>query len=309
MNTAERCPVCDETDVRAVAPYRHSDPAFAGRSRAVCGGCGMIFTSPMPDEAALAAYNARFWNAQGIAPAERVAGAFHSGLNRLRVAHVERYLDSRRLAVSTVLEAGPGGGNFARHWLARHPSSRYHAVESDESCHPALKAQGITLHRKPEDISGECPVDLVILSHVLEHTTDPCGFLRRMTAPLRRGGALFVEVPCRDFEFKKKDEPHLLFFDKPPMGRMLDELGFKEIQLSYHGRELDELRSRPGIFDRIDRMRTRLVEQGLVAPFAFGFSGLDVVKDPLERALVGPYEAHREKTHPARWLRAAALKS
>lgn len=309
MNTVECCPVCDGTDVRAVAPYRHSDPAFTALSRAVCGGCGMIFTSPMPDEEALAAYNARFWNAQGIVPAERMAGAFHSGLNRLRVAHVEKYLKSQRLEASTVFEAGPGGGNFARHWLARHPGSRYHAVESDGTCHAALNAHGVTLQRQPEDIPQDPPVDLVIVSHVLEHAPDPRGFLRRMTAPLRSGGALFVEVPCRDFEFKKKDEPHLLFFDKGPMSRMLHGLGFKETQLSYHGRELEALRSRPRILDRIDGFRTCLIAQGIVLPFALGFSGLDVVQDPLERALVGPYDAHREKARPARWLRAAAIKS
>jgi acetyltransferase-like isoleucine patch superfamily enzyme/SAM-dependent methyltransferase len=301
-----RCPVCRDEHVRAVAPYRHTSALFAGRSRTICDACGMVFASPMPDAAALAAYNASYSDsAHGGTPTDRVTIAFHSGINRLRVAHVERYLDDRGIAVSAVLEVGAGRGHFARHWRARHPDSRYHAIESDISCHPSLLALGVKVHKDPHDLLPKTPLDLVVMSHVLEHTTDPMYFLRQMTAGLRSGGMLFIEVPCRDWEFKTQDEPHLLFFDKAPMARLLSALGFGETLLTYHGHEIAELRSESPFMRIVNVLRARLLACGIVAPFA----RLEiVVEDPLQRAAVAPFLAHRERSHPARWLRAAAQK-
>lgn len=268
----------------------------------------MVFAAPMPDAAALAVYNTSYFDsAHGGAPTNPVAIAFHSAIARLRVAHVEHFLDARGIAVSAVLEVGAGGGYFARHWLGRHPDSSYHAIESDTSCHPGLLAMGVEVLQDPRD-TQQPPLDLVVMSHVLEHTTDPSDFLRGMTARLRRGGVLFIEVPCRDWEFKAQDEPHLLFFDKVPMARLLSDLGFAEIQLTYHGREIAKLRS-PSLVTRVmGGVRARLLARGVVAPFARVTSGLEVLKEPLERAAVAPYEAHRECSRPAWWLRAAAQK-
>lgn len=303
-----RCPVCRDRHVRAVAPYRHTSALFAGRSRTTCDTCGMVFASPMPDAIALAAYNTSYFDsAHGGVPTDSIAIAFHSGINRLRVVHVERFLHARGVAVSSVLEVGAGGGYFARHWLARHPDSSYHAIESDTSCHPGLLAIGVEVLQDPRDAQQPL-LDLVVMSHVLEHTADPSDFLQKMTARLRRGGVLFIEVPCRDWEFKAEDEPHLLFFDKIPMTRLLSDLGFAEIQLTYHGREIAKLRSPSLVARVVRRVRARLLVHGVVAPFARITAGLEVLEEPLERAAVAPYEAHRECSRPAWWLRAAAQK-
>ena len=303
------CPVCRTDHARPVAPYRHTSALFAGRSRTMCDTCGMVFASPMPDEAALAAYNASYFDsAHGGAPTNPVAIAFHSAINRLRVAYVERYMDIRSISVQSVLEVGAGGGHFARHWLARHTGTRYHAIESDVSLRPALRAQGVELHEDLQDLLQRPPLDLVAMSHVLEHTIDPSAFLIAMTARLRRGGALFIEVPCRDWEHKTHDEPHLLFFDKAPMARLLSELGFGEIQLTYHGREITELRSRSLVARFAGALRSRLLARGIVAPYSRMVPGLEVLEDPLERAAVAPFQAHFEQSNPAWWLRTMAQK-
>lgn len=264
----------------------------------------------MPDEASLAAYNASYFSsAHGGRPTDKVSVAFHSAINRLRVAHVERYVEAVGLGVSSVLEVGAGGGFFARHWCARHPETSYHAIESDTSLHSNLQDIGVTLHADTHNsLAGEA-VDLVVMSHVLEHSTDPRKFLREMTAPLRPGGALFVEVPCRDWEYKSQDEPHLLFFDKTPMARLLDELRFENVELTYHGEEIERLRS-PSLATRVlGAVRSRLLARGVIAPFAHAAPGLEVLEDPLQRAAVAPFEAHREQSRPAWWLRAVAQKA
>ena len=269
----------------------------------------MVFASPMPDDAALANYNASYFdNAHGGAPTDPVATAFHSAINLLRVVHLEQYLDARKIPVSAVLEVGPGGGHFARHWLTRHRGVNYHAIEADISCHPALCALGVKLHASPQMLESAPSPDLVVMSHVLEHTADPAKFLLAMTARLGTGGALFIEVPCRDWEHKTQDEPHLLFFDKPSMARLLNNLGFGEIQLTYHGCEITRLRSHPLARRMVSALRGRLLACGIVAPFARVAPGLEIIVDPLERAAVAPFKAHVTSDHPAWWLRAIARK-
>jgi SAM-dependent methyltransferase len=282
---------------------------FAGCAKMRCNDCGMVFVSPMPEADALAAYNsAYFVNAHGGIPVDAATIAFHSAINRLRVAHVERFLSAQSIAVQSVLEIGAGGGHFAGHWLARHPETRYHAIEADRSCHPSLLQLGVRLHQTPSECYADAGVDLVVMSHVLEHMADPLGFLQAAAAGLQAGGALFIEVPCRDWEFKDEDEPHLLFFDKEPMQQLLRRLGYRDGTLSYHGRELSMLReggSQPGLLERI---RARLIRFGVVAPFAWAIPGLEALRDPLERAVVAPFQAHCERTTPAWWLRAIARK-
>ena len=41
---------------------------------------------------------------------------------------------------------------------------------------------------------------------------------------LKKKGHLFIEVPCKDWDHKNEDEPHLLFFDKKSMVRLAEKL-------------------------------------------------------------------------------------
>jgi len=54
--------------------------------------------------------------------------------------------------------------------------------------------------------------DVVILSHVLEHVTDPLSMLKSAVSLLVPNGILLLDVPNRDYLFKKDVFPHVLFF-------------------------------------------------------------------------------------------------
>jgi SAM-dependent methyltransferase len=290
--------------------YRGAHRIFAGLAIAECGVCGMAFADPMPSKDDLAAYNASYFtSAHGGIPTSVAAQAFFSGIARLRLACLEAYLESRHApTVSTVMEFGPGPGFFATAWLERHPGTTYLASETDTSCHARLTKSGIKLVDDAYLTEAEGAVDLVVMSHVLEHVTAPLDFIREATRGLRKGGVLFIEVPCRDYLHKSIDEPHLLFFDKKPMGRLLEVSGFEDIELGYFGQEIDGLRMASVFRAKWMSLRSRLIDKGVIWPFSRNRDGMAILTDPMERAAVAPFKAHRETSAPAWWLRAMARK-
>jgi hypothetical protein len=183
------------------------------------------------------------------------------------------------------------------------PETKYFALESDLDNQRRLADFGLSLLETPRALNRSA--DLVIMSHVLEHVASPTEFLSEMTADLREGGCVFVEVPCRDWEYKSLDEPHLLFFDKKPIQLLLEKCGFSDIQVSYFGPPLQGSSN----FQRMQAWRERLLARGLVWPFSRVQEGTEMLADPLERAVVTPFRAHRESTQPAWWLRAVAIKA
>lgn len=266
----------------------------------------MSFASPMPSDAELSEYNAAYFeNAHGGTPTSRSIVAFFSGISRLRLAFLQQFLRRYRIHIDSALELGPGPGYFARGFLESEPRCAYFAIETDKSCHNQLRNSGVRLIDNLEAVQ----TDLVVMCHVLEHVPDPVNFIRRSTEGLKSGGALFIEVPCRDWEHKTLDEPHILFFDKQPMRTLLHRLGFKDVEVSYHGVPIKQLNRTSWIERKWMSVRTRLINIGIVMPFAKVHSGMESLSNPLERALVSPCLAHRESIEPAWWLRAVARKA
>ena len=94
-----------------------------------------------------------------------------------------------------------------------------------------LKNGGKIIDEKKEKIEDE--YDFVILSHVLEHVTEPL-FLKTFVDKLKKGGHLFIEVPCMDWKHKILDEPHLLFLTKN-YGGIVKQLELTQLKIAYYG--------------------------------------------------------------------------
>ncbi len=304
------CPVCESVAVEIRSAYRGNHPTFKSLNRAHCNSCGMGFATPMPDDKLLSEYNASYFeSAHGGTATNVVYVAFFSAIARLRQAFLETYLNSRQVAVSTVLEFGPGPGFFAHAWLVRHPGTTYMARETDTSCHAGLNKIGVQIINESSITTNGLSVDVVVMSHVLEHVTAPKDFIKDATRNLRNGGVLFIEVPCLDYQHKPSDEPHLLFFDKKSMQHLLISAGFVNIELGYFGQEIDKLQSTSAFKSKWMVLRSRLIRVGVVWPFARQRNGMETLTNPLERAAVAPFKAHIESFKPAWWLRAVAQKA
>lgn len=295
------CPVCASNTLAQIGPYRASSPLMAKRHRAQCSTCSLVFADPLPSEADWEAYNADYFtSAHGEAHLAPRAVTFRAALGKIRADFIAQEAAARGLTIHRILEIGPGFGELAEAWIATHPNTAYCAVETDSSVYTRLTSIGVSLVPDMKTISGE-GFDLVLASHVLEHTLDPVGFLSSMAQCTKSGGLIFVETPCRDDLYKTGDEPHTLFFDKPAMADAAKRAGLTGLKLSYHGEARQDL-----IAER-DRSRPiRLMMRGLREIRLDRNLGLPPSLSAPERRIVRGFDAHRASQSPARWIRLTA---
>ncbi|MCP3984518.1 MAG: methyltransferase domain-containing protein [bacterium] len=159
----------------------------------LCRQCGLVFTDPQPDPALLAS----FYSAQ-----ERDAFVAEDGDDRIpgegsrrdQAAWIEATLGS--LSGLRVLEVGCYEGFLLK--LLRDRGAVVHGIE------PQASAAALARERwavpawagRFEDAELEDEgFDLIVLSHVLEHLSDPRAGIARCYELLAPGGALFIEVP------------------------------------------------------------------------------------------------------------------
>lgn len=302
INATPKCPVCSNYHTRELRSYRSSHSIFNFSSLYSCDTCTLVFAYPPPSHSELDKYNrSYFCNAHSGLPNSEDVLAFHAGLAHLRKDYISTYLSNGEHSVRSVLEIGPGVGYLSRCWLDQFPTHQYFAFETDDDCRKILKSQGVVCDACPPKHS----IDLVIASHVVEHLSDPINFLDEITDYIRPGGCLFVEVPCQDHLYKSSDEPHLLFFNDDSIQHLLKKLGFVDIQTAYYGRKLSSLKKPFSSSFLFNKLRSRIA---MTSPFGsflaqIKFPSLD---DPLQKAVLLPYQPHIKSNKPAWWLRVMA---
>jgi SAM-dependent MidA family methyltransferase len=263
----------------------------------------------MPTDLQLQEYNSGYFkSAHGGHPKSSSAIAFFSGINKLRCEYISNILNKKNFKVSRILEIGPGKGYLASHWLTKYPKSTYYGVETDFTCHEILKKIGVKI-LLPEQVESTVEeVDLVIISHVLEHVSDPLSFLHIVTQKLKKGGALFIEVPCNDWQHKECDEPHLLFFNNKSITKCLKNIGFEQIQVNYFGQSIEKLKAKSKLQEIFSIIRIKLIDLGFCYLFSYTSNKDLALLTPIERASTRSFLAHKESEQASWWLRTVSFK-
>lgn len=297
------CPICKSANMRPIKPYAAENSFFANSTICQCDKCSMQMISPLPSNEAWDAYNrSYFMNAHGGLNSSKWFGTYNIGLAKIRLNAFIKYLDKQNVKVRTILEIGPGPGYLMQELKKRFPNLVYYVVESDISVHDHLKRHGAAIINAA-DINTIKSVDAVIATHVLEHTLDPVGFLQHFTSILRPGGAVFIETPCRDHEYKSLHEPHVLFFEKSTLRRCFEMCGLRHISLTYNGDVIPNLRCNGFIRKCLVKLE---IKTGIPFHLLLGqywakdqFFGL-TYQQSLAIVETSP---HIEQDEPARWVR------
>jgi len=211
-----------------------------------CSACGLGIAWPRISDVELDAYYTQggYWGTTGepeLLVPKLHPGHFALAQARWAFARAATPVASDKLSI---LDVGAGHGFFGM-VASRDTSvalSRYVAVESDvhlraslERSWPHFAPKGaLTTVSDLSDAEGS--FDLIVLSNILEHLNDPAGLLGEVAALLAVDGVVFVDVPCRDEQFKADVFPHVLFFDADALAGLLGSTGFEVLALTGFGR-------------------------------------------------------------------------
>jgi hypothetical protein len=130
---------------------------------------------------------------------------------------------------------------------------------------PYANIETVQAHLTPENaaeiVRRRGPVDVLVVRHILEHAENPRRLLRALSALLRDGGYMIVEVPDCEGNIAYQDytmiwEEHTLYFTRQTFDAIMPIAGCRNLGtdvapytfencLVAYGRKIDETDSRP----------------------------------------------------------------
>lgn len=247
------CPACDSTSVRVLEPMPLSSGGGANPVgfASGCRACGLVFSSPMPDQQTLDA----FYSPQGH------WGQDHRQRNEVLERRAQRALagyrkeNQPRRARHVILEAlepfvpvfNPSPGAAALDYGCGDGKLLNGLQEAGWRTFGVEPSSDVAFlrHERLESLPAEPAFDLVVLHHVLEHVPRPLDLLTSLVATLRPGGVLFISVPRLDmlpehgdFRYCVNGRTHLVSFTEDCLRELLRRAG-AEALAALSSRELD----------------------------------------------------------------------
>lgn len=190
------CPACGSAAVSTTATVRTSDLIHSYRSMGI-DAATYLATTPE-----IAMHQCRACDLGFFSPPCAGDGAFYEQLQRFDWYYQDEkpeyaFAGGHVAAGSRVLEVGCGKGAF-RAWLA--PDVAYTGLEFNDEAVRKAQAAGLDVRKQPvqEHAAAGARYDVVCSFQVLEHVTDPKGFVHACVQALVPGGKLIIAVPAQD---------------------------------------------------------------------------------------------------------------
>lgn len=229
--TVTACPICQGNTLQTVETKADSFIPLLVLHQ--CATCGMIFLSPrLTLRAVVQVENESMVYDLSSAEAEQtVAGP---------LTEMAAYLGSFvRSGGRRWLDIGCNRGRLLE--AARRLGWQPLGVEiATEPAHAARRQYGLTVYPDLAEIGREGLFDMITAWHVLEHTTDPMGFLRAAAGKLAPGGVLALQVPAYDFreEYARRRQLHSLvctvhnfYFTRDSLADVLARIGLHTLSI------------------------------------------------------------------------------
>lgn len=218
------CPNCHAEAISQLHSYKGSHPVFQKMFLEHCNQCDLVFAAPQPTMTELGQYYSCYWDGSA-AISTAATRRYYLAQSISRVRYLSNVLTSGKAI--DVLDVGAGVGLFDDALQFCGVSRNYMAVEPDNDQYEKLSSKfgRQNVAKDISEIPADRSFDLIVLSHVLEHMTDPHEFIGIVLQFLRADGVLFIEVPNEDYLYKTNFEPHLLFFNEISLSATLSNHG------------------------------------------------------------------------------------
>jgi 2-polyprenyl-3-methyl-5-hydroxy-6-metoxy-1,4-benzoquinol methylase len=231
----DSCLICASADSQVVT----TNQSF-GINLFRCKNCGFV-QSEFVSERAQEYYYRHFYRKK-LDDCELAA---HRLKGRAQAKSQIAYLLEQRpgLKVATALDYGTAEGSLA-HEL-RSIAERVFVTEMDPQFVELLKADPLLTLVTLDQLAGggfDSSFDLICISHVLEHLTDPYTIMDLFGRILKPGGLLLVDIPneVRMLPHGFQARGHLSYFTKEAFGKFVDTQGcFDLTEIRTCNREVD----------------------------------------------------------------------
>lgn len=312
LTTSPVCPLCSELfkyESYTSVPYpavKRSSSANIPNAINLCGNCGAGVAVPSWSSDMLDKFysSGGYWNKAKIetVSAKKFPTPYALAVSRWKM--IESLLTKRGKPVS-VLDIGAGYGLLGM-VAARSKKvslAEYACVEKDASVVESFKKMwlknfpriNLEVKDSVEQVNKE--FDVVVLSHVLEHQSNPKEMLQMVLKKVATGGLVFVEVPNQDYLFKNDVFPHLIFFTALGMRIFLMDCGLTVKSIGCYGHSM---KRSPLNYRNITRLRSIFLN--------FVMSIRKIIPESVLLSFFTRYWGTNMQNNDGTWLRAVLQK-
>ena len=227
----DACPLCR---CQNFEPFEVHEDAGYTLTYQICSSCGLVFQSPRMDDDALTSFYTSGYRrfVQGTEEPTEKDLRIQAGRARHQLQLARRIIPS----VSRHLDIGSSSGALLRVFKSYYGCESV-GIEPGEVYRTRVVNDGIQVYAQLADMELEkqVPFDLVTMSHVLEHLSDPSTDLVQIRERwMTPEGYLLVEVPNL-FGHYSVELSHLVLFSSNTLRQLLSHSGFEVLRSFTHG--------------------------------------------------------------------------
>jgi 2-polyprenyl-3-methyl-5-hydroxy-6-metoxy-1,4-benzoquinol methylase len=199
----------------------------------LCQDCGLVYQSPRRTELEAEEFHKKEYRRLHQA-GKLIIDEREIAIQRARAQSMLRIFRQSVPIVKMHLDIGCSAGLLMQAFQEQY-GCRTSGLEVDELYRPYAQQQGLDVYPALEALPVGLHFDVVSLSHVLEHLSDPVEFLARIRKTvLDADGWLFLEVPNL-FSHDCFELAHLYSFSSHTLGQVLQQAGYQIIKTMKHG--------------------------------------------------------------------------
>ena len=186
------CPLCSDQHSRLFESRPFRGQIIVNR---ICKNCGLVFQSPRMTEGELSAFYTSGYRL--LQEGSSTPTARNVDIQQKRAGSLLDFVRSEIPSLSRHLDIGCSIGILLKHFQAAYHNTGV-GVEPGEAHRLQARIEGLTVYATLDELekAAEERFDLISMSHVLEHLSDPAGYLTHLReSVLVPEGWLLLEVP------------------------------------------------------------------------------------------------------------------
>jgi SAM-dependent methyltransferase len=226
------CPGCSADSFSESINYLGVADEFRHKKIVTCQSCSLKSIYPMPTDLEVNNYYNDYWAKHEIPALDNLFEA----QAKSRYQFIESYFaGSMKLRV---LDVGAGFGFIKKQFLY---DIEYNAVEIDPDAIDCLRNIVRANNVYPSIDAATGRYDVIVLAHIIEHFKTPLDFMCQIREKLTDQGIILIEVPNKDYIYKTRNEPHLIFFQPETLMDLICRSGLNVVKCQTCGMRISDL--------------------------------------------------------------------